>query len=60
MSHNGTNGIHREDAKRVVVAQYSCNAEASDELSFKAGDKIVVTLRKESSYDSWGRLRGAG
>ena len=57
MSHNGTNGIHREDAKRVVVAQYSCNAEASDELSFKAGDKIVVTRQDDIGW--WeGSLNG--
>ena len=57
MSPNGTNGIHREDAKRVVVAQYSCNAEASDELSFEAGDRIVVTRQDDIGW--WeGSLNG--
>ena len=41
----------------VVVAQYACAAEANDELSFKAGDRIVVT--KQVNWPSIGWWEGS-
>ena len=34
-------------------------AKSKAKVSSK-GEKVIVTLRKENSYDGWGRLRGAG
>jgi len=46
-------------AEQYVVALYDFDAQAEGDLAFRAGDRIQVVERTESSEDWWtGKLNG--
>ncbi|XP_069462162.1 SH3 domain-containing YSC84-like protein 1 isoform X2 [Ambystoma mexicanum] len=55
---SGSEGTSRNENK-LATALYSFEGQQPGDLSFKAGDKVTVTIKTDSQFDWWeGRIRG--
>ena len=48
------------DVLAVVYAVHDFDAENPDELSFKAGERILVTEKDDQYQDGWWQVRSGG